>query len=283
MKKLISTIVLFSLASGISCVASPIRTVTTISPLPALNNIGNYQYDNYPKVTQLEQLVFGQTYLGEDIVNRISRLESRVFNRVSQNMDLSQRVDILSAQISPASIYNIPENQLAAMEMKLFNRVYGNDDPETRVIRLEKEMLGAVQQGDLKERFNVVAQAAKHYNAFPAQDYNYNGNSNALLPQYLANANTGTGKGNIFKNILSMMAGGALTGFTPPISDPYGYCSSPYMNTPYGLNRNTWGQQQNLFPGSNGAGFNNYNQSNTGYYNYNKNYGTGSGVNVLYD
>ena len=275
MKKLFYTAVILTLVSGATSIATPVRTVTTITPIPNMGYGTNYGFDNYPKVSQMEQIVFGMTFQQEDIYNRLSRLESRIFNRTNQNLDLAQRMDIITSQVAPTSMYNISPNELASIEAKLFNRTYVNDDPETRVIRIEKEMLGAIQPGDLNERYEVIAKAAKHYNAFPANTYVTQG----LQQPYIAAANTGGGKG-LLKNILSTLVGGALTGFTPPITDPYGYCSSPYINAPYGTNTTGW--SQGLFPGS-GSGFNDYMQSNNGYYNYNKNYGTGSGVNVLYD
>lgn len=265
------------------------RTVTTITPLrPPLSNGADYQSylnDSYPKITQVEKAIFNKTFVNEDIYNRLDRIENKMFNQTNPNMDLAQRVDLITQNINPSVMCNIPLDNLSRIEIKLFNRSYVNDDPETRVIRLEKEMLGAMQQGELEERYEVVANAAKHYNAFPVDIYN-NGNK-ALqskgyqqYPQqpYIASSNVGGGTG-IIHNVLSALTGGALTGFTPSLTDPYGsYCSSPYMtNNPY---QNNFGQSQ--FPGS-GAGFSNAMKTNTGYSLYNKNYGTGSGVHVIYD
>lgn len=258
-------------------------TFTTIAPLqPPLGYGGNYQYDSYPKITQIEGIIFNRTYSNEDIYSRLDRIESRIFRRTNPNASLSERVDFISQNINPESMTNIPLDNLAKIEYKLFSRSYVNDDPETRVIRLEKEMLGAMQQGELEERYEVVASAAKHYNAFPTEGY---GTTNPYRHQYqqpyqqpyIASNNVGGTKG-ILKNVMSALTGGALTGFTPPMTDQYGYCNSPYMNQSYP--QNSW--LQNIMPNNN-SGYNNYMHGNNGYYNDTRNYCTGSGAHVIYD
>lgn len=282
-KKLLVSISLMLLNSSITTYAYQVTTITPLQP-PIGNgnsypNYQNYQNDSYPKITQIEGVIFNRTFVNDDIYNRLNRIETKMFKRTNPNMDLAQRVDIITQSINPASMSNIPLDSLAKIEYKLFNRSYVNDDVETRVIRLEKEMLGAMQQGELEERYAVIASAAKHYNAFPVDNYNGNNQQYQKFQQpYIASNNTGGG-GGILHNVLSSLIGGTLTGFTPPITDSYGgYCSSPYMNNPY--TQNNW--SQNLFPGSS-AGFNSALQTNTGYSNYSKNYGTGSGAHVIYD
>lgn len=277
-KKLLTAITVTLLCTSMSAYA---YKVTTISPLLPTNGFGNnyqdYQNDSYPKITQIEGILFNKSFANEDIYNRLNRIETKMFRQTNANMDLAQRVDIIAQSINPSEMYNIPLDNLAKIEYKLFNRSYINDDVETRVIRLEKEMLGAMQQGELDERYQVVASAAKHYNAFPPDNYNGDQTYQRIQQPYIASNTTG-GKG-ILHNVLSALAGGAMTGFTPPLTDPYGnYCSSPYMSTPY--NQNNW--MQNLFP-EGGAGFVDYNRTNRGYSNNTRNLGSRSSVHVLYD
>lgn len=283
MKKLIATVfTLYVLSlSGYS------YQVTTITPLPPQDNYG---YNSYPKVSQVENILFKQSFDNEDIYYRLNRIEQKMFKKTNTNLSLAERLDYVISRIDPAQMYNIPLDGLAKAEYKIFNRQYPNDDLETRIIRLEKEMLGAMQSGNLDERYEVVASAAKHYNAFPYTDqqpfgqqpYTYgntmaNGTSNAVP------SSTGGVKG-VFQNILGAMIGGTLTGYTPPMyNNPQNYNSSYYQNSNYPNSyypSNNW--SQNLIP-QNSAGFNNYMQSNRGYYNSNRDYGSGSGVHVLYD
>lgn len=293
MKKILFVSLLLTLINiNMYADAKTITTITPLQPPVAYGNYPNCSYDSYPKVGQIEQSIFNTTFANEDIYNRLNRIETKIFRKTNSNMDLSQRVDIITQAIEPSSMYNIPLDSLARIEYKLFNRSYVNDDVETRIIRLEKEMLGAMQQGELDERYQVVAEASKHYNAFPPD--NYVGNQTfqsypsykpyqSYQNPYLASNNFGAPRG-MLRNMLSALTGGALgggalTGFTPPITDPYGsYCSAPYMNNPY--RPNNW--IQNLFPGAS-SGFNDAMQTNTGYSNYSKDTGSSSGVHVLYD
>lgn len=257
--------------------------VTTITPIPQSN--AGY-YNSYPKITQIENMMFNRGFENEDIYSRLNKIEQKMFNTTNPNASLSERVDNILGKIDPGALYNIPIDKLSQIENKLFARTYSNDDTETRIIRLEKEMLGAMQGGDLEERFQTVAEAAKHYNAFPYQEQQPYYGQQTYSPNMATAANTGGVKG-IFKNILGAMVGGTLTGYTPPIynnsyaynnNNPY-YQNSVYPNS-YSAGNN-WGQ--NYLPQSNSSAFNSYNQSNRGYYNKDTNYGTGTGVHVLYD
>lgn len=301
MKKLLLLCIL-SVAISPSCFADDtVRQVTTFTPLP--NQYSNYGYTvdpnvGYPRVTQIESAIFKRTFQNEDISRRLDRIESKLFNHTNSAMDLSSRVDLISQNINPATLANIPLNNIARIERKLFGRSYDGEDPEARISRIEKEMLGATQSGSLEQRFMTIATAAKNYNAFPSttnplaqagQVYNYN--------------NSGGFK-NALKTFFTGYANGTMTGYTPPIYDPSGYynnynnyayqTASPYTtsytNSPYTTSYQTtspYYASQNPYMtnrfGSSGYGYNDYMKTNTGYYNYGKNIGSGSGVHVLYD
>ncbi len=270
------------------------RQVTTVTPLaPALGMpYGNNQLSSYPRITQVENIIFNNAYEGDDVYNRLNRIENRLFNRTNPNLSLSERLNNITQAVNPTAYSsNIPVNGLSNIESKLFNRIYSNDDPETRLIRIEKEMLGAMQQGELEDRYNVVAKAVKHYNAFPYQTaINPMGTGSyspiqAIVPNniytqpYYNDASTKSGK---IKNILSgIFGGGTVTGYSPPVygTNPYYNTSSNGMMNPYNQN-NYWGQ--NGYPQS-GYGYNNYLKTNTGYINRSKDYGSGAGVHIMYD
>lgn len=255
--------------------------VTTITPMQP-NDYG-YNTNSYPKITQVENILFNMSYANEDIYDRLNRIETKMFNHLNSDLSLAERVDNIIGQIDPSQLYNIPIEKLAQIENKLFGRTYPNDDTETRIIRMEKEMLGAMQGGDLDERYQTVADAAKHYNAFPYQEQQPYQGQQAYNP-VIAQPTLGGLKG-VFRNILGAMVGGTLTGYTPPMynGNPYAYSNPYYQNTAYPnaySTGNNW--MNNMFP-QNNTGFNNYYQSNTGYYNKDTNYGTSSGAHVLYD
>ena len=55
---------------------------------------GQNQAD-YPHVTALEQAILGQTYVGQPLADRLSRMEVKVFGSASTNTDLGERTDAL--------------------------------------------------------------------------------------------------------------------------------------------------------------------------------------------
>ena len=120
-------------------------------------------------------------------------------------------------------------------------------------------MIGAMQQGNLRQRYSVVKTAAKHYNAFPEQ---YARNS-AFTPNAYYSS---TPKKGLLTKLVDFLAGGmgmgTMTGFTPPLYDPY----SQFTPGAYGSGAG----MQDYYMGSNG-----------GFYN-NKNIGSGAGVKVFY-
>lgn len=188
--------------------------------------------ENYPKITQIEFNLFRRTYEKESIYNRLSRIEKRIFRRNFNSMPLASRVDNILANIDPAVMYNISTRELARLESKVLGRTYPNDDTESRITRLEKEMIGAMQGGNLTERFNTVKTAAKHYNSLPeiVQRQNVYQNYGNITPYYASNSswsgsNVNRGVGGMVQNLLGSLFGsfnsGSLTGFTPPIYDPY--------------------------------------------------------------
>lgn len=270
---------------------SPLQPLQPLQPMGALqpmgtlgnsyntmNNNNMSNYNEYPKVNQVEKVLFKRVYSNEDIYQRLSRIETKMYGRPNGGVSLAERLDQITQNIDPGLMYNIPTQNLSNIEFRLFNRIYPNDSIENRIIRIEKEMLGAMQNGDLRERYETIADAAKHYNAFPY--VNNNGIAQGYQQPYVQTSTTG-GKG-FLHNLLSTVAGGALTGYTPPLyNSPYGYCSSPYMDSQYNnqYGNGFWGQ--NMIP--NGAGFNDYVQSNRGYYNQNRNIGRGSSVTILND
>ena len=77
--------------------------------------------------------------------------------------------------------------------------------------------------------------------------------------------------------VLSAMAGGTMTGYTPPMNypGPYGYNDPVYGPNNY----NNWGSNYN----PNTAGQDRYWRTRNGFYNSSNGYGNGGSVNVLYD
>ena len=225
--------------------------------------------ENYPKITQIEFSLFKKTYEKETIYNRITRIENKIFRRNFNDLSLSARVDNILSNIDTGVLYNISSRELAKIESKILGRTYYNDDTESRITRLEKEMLGAMQGGSLTERFNTVKTASKHYNS-----YQEIAQSQSVYPTYgyaspyrgnrWNNCKINRGVGGILQNIMGTIFGdfstGSITGFTPPIYDTY---------NPYSVYQNPAMGQQNYYMGNHGG------------YIDNRNIGSGSSVRIL--
>lgn len=67
------------------------------------SQIGKLPTSSYPRVTDLEQRLFNQTYSDQPILVRINRLESKAFGRTSTSTDLAVRVDNLVSYVVPTA------------------------------------------------------------------------------------------------------------------------------------------------------------------------------------
>jgi hypothetical protein len=70
---------------------------------------------SYPLVTELETRLLGKSYLGQSVVDRLCRLEIKVFGRASRSNDLAARVDILNA-INTSNADKTRLNELASFQ-----------------------------------------------------------------------------------------------------------------------------------------------------------------------
>lgn len=247
----------------------PLQPAQPAQPATGFGDLSNAQgaYESYPKITQIENILFNKGYDRENIYNRLGRIETRMFRRQFQNMPLASRMDNILSNIDEGQMYGIASNDLSKMESKLFGQTFAGEDTNSRVTRLEKEMLGAMQNGNLKQRYEVVKSASRHYNAFPQQT----ARNSAFTPNNYYNPSQ---RQSIVTRLLDTIAGGfnlgamngmssmgSMTGYTPPIYDQY----------------SQYGQQ---YPG-NGAGMQDYYMGNNGGRYNNRNIGSGAGIRIL--
>lgn len=223
-----------------------------LRPMSDANGINNYTSNNitsvpdqfttpvntnYTDITKIEQTLFGQTYENQNISIRLSRIEKNLFSKTYQNSNPTQRIDNIISNYKQINTYpNISKNVLSKIERQVFNQSFDKSNPKLRIERLESQLLGAVQSGDLDARYETIKLAAKAYNKNKGDFSDMD-------------TNTGwKGLSSTFGN--SMFGGGTMTGFTPPISPVYsGY------NNGYGggglLNR---GHFSNVILGSGNSG-----------------------------
>ncbi len=103
---------------------------------------------------------------------------------------------------------------ISRLENRVFNRTYNYDTPEERISRLERQMFGATQSGDLKTRLAKVKRASSHMNK-PV--YDYSGYDNYYTPPIAA----GSGWKSIMHSFGNYMMGGVPTGITPQMDPAY--------------------------------------------------------------
>ena len=225
----------------------------SINPLNPIYNPVN----SYPDIARIETTLFGRSFDGQSITLRLSRIERSLFTTTYPNSTYVQRIDNIISNFNQMNRYpNISTNILSGMEKKVLSQNFGQDNTQRRIERLEEQVFGAVQSGDVDSRYKALQIAVRNYNR-----------NNILSPTTVAN----TGWKGILNNIGSSIMGGTMTGFTPPINPYYG---------------NGYNSNNNLIPFASGNGiYQGYGISRGPFgYSYNdgfSNYGTGTGVTIL--
>lgn len=268
-----------------------------LQPLRGMNEVPNYSSNstassdpfatppalNYPDITKIERSLFGRTFANQNMSNRLSRIEKSLFSKTFSNSSEIQRIDNIISNFNQINKYpNISQNALSKIESQIFNQNFAQNSAKRRIERLEEQLFGAVQSGDMKSRYEAILLAAK------ASRQNNN---------YYPNTRNNSIKG-LAANIGSALLGGSMTGFTPQINPFYnnyssynGYVnpnrfnySNPFMRTyanpytmPYSNPYTTsaypsnYGMSQGI--STRGPGYS--------YYNGTSNVGTGIGVTIL--
>lgn len=180
----------------------------------------SYNKLNYNKVTQAEKTILGQTYENQHIDVRLNRLERSVFNRTYPNMSYEQRMNNIIVNYKNNNVSNdsAVSKKLGKMEKKVFNRQFANDTAENRISRLEEQIFGTIQSGDINSRYSMLTKAVSHYNtpgtfssAIPDDPY-------FGLPPSSGGIRSLAGS---FTNFMNRQFVGMPTGFSPQIYSPY--------------------------------------------------------------
>lgn len=248
--------------SGVTSLADPYVQNTT-----AQDNL------NFPKINDIERVLFGKVYSKQDILLRVARIEKSIFSVTYPNMVLSQRVDNILMNFNQMNQYpNISKNTLLKMESKVFNQNFAQNDIETRIEQLEQKVLGTVQSGDLNTRYETLKAAISGYKSNNPSAYNndYVQSQMMSMSMPMSNQNGRRGIGNILSSMLG--GGGCMTGFTPSIN--------PYVNSGYNNYSNNVMNYANSC-GPNNYGYYNGNRTNRGYSDAFSSFGTGTGVTIL--
>ncbi|MBP7212035.1 hypothetical protein KBA27_04295 [bacterium] len=227
---------------------------------------------NYPKINEIEQLIYGKKFSHQKLADRLSRIETNMYGKTYKDLPYSQRVDKIVNDFTGTSNKDLSsttssrdsmlsDNMISKMEQKVLGQSYPTEEEEKRVSRLEQRVLGASQSGDILSRFNklstVIRKASESQTASVAPPKNH-------------------GVKGFFSNFAQNFGAGSMTGFTPSLDnfDDNGFSSPNYgynAYSPYNYN-NFSSPQSGLYRGV---------RSNSGYLDQFKTYGSGSSVTIL--
>lgn len=117
---------------------------------------------------------------------------------------------------------------LKGMENRIFNQTFENDSPQLRIERLEQKVFGALQSGELDDRYSLLQNAVKSYKVYssngydvPRQSYknSYN-NYDGYRPPIFTGSSGGGWKSMLLGNFRNQFTG-MPTGFTPAMDPAY--------------------------------------------------------------
>ncbi|MDD3150133.1 MAG: hypothetical protein PHV68_04790 [Candidatus Gastranaerophilales bacterium] len=118
---------------------------------------------NYPRITRIEQILYGQVYENEEIYSRLDRIETDVYGK-SQDLSLNKRVNNLYSTITGQNI-NKEDSKLAiikVLEERILAQTYENAPIEERLARLENKMFNnSYSDEDFESRIERIATVAK--------------------------------------------------------------------------------------------------------------------------
>ena len=139
-------------------------------------------YNNYPIISEIEMSIYKKDFKGEDIYNRLARLETELYGSVKNDLSLQERVESLKS-VLPKKHYErfAPKNfgldgfgikqpteymadtpdvnlLINELEMETFHKTYSHENMQKRIDRLEKFYLGGISYGESDtERLRKIA------------------------------------------------------------------------------------------------------------------------------
>lgn len=279
MKRAFLILCLFVSANGLKAESvpffQPIQSVgNNAAPIEDYNNNITRAVDpfvtpnnfNVTAVNRIEQSLFGRSFANQNVASRLSRIEKSMFNTTYPTAPATQRLDNIISNFNQLNKYpNISRNTLSKLESKVFSQTFPQNGTERRIERLEEQVFGAEQSGDMVGRYKNLIAATKSFNA------------DNVISSYFPTPARGPKLRNVLGNFGNTMMGGNMTGCTPPI-DPYSACGG-------NLGSNFASPFASFGPGSGSGIYRGYGNNNGPFgYSYGEsynNYGSGAGVHIL--
>ncbi len=116
--------------------------------------------------------------------------------------------------------YGYSEENLSLIEYQKYGESYENDSLSSRLSRLENDLFGMTQSGDIDKRIEMIVRMSNSNN------YEFNTPQNYEIPKQKKKSNFKNFWNNITSDITDL---GTMTGFIPPIYG-YGSYSGNYSN-----------------------------------------------------
>ena len=223
----------------------------------------NHDYYSPHNAVRYNRNYYPSNYYNKRYVNPYYR--NNYYNQYPNNYYYNQPPIIYRTIFRKSSEQNCEQNVsnnilgISKLEKQVFQETFEGDSPQVRIERLEQKIFGAVQNGDLQERFYVLQSAVKTYKTFNqspqyAQNYSYR-------PPVFTGSSGSSWRNTLWGNIKNQFAG-MPTGFTPAM-DP------AYMD---------WFEAERAMMGD---GESVDYRTNHGFYRSNVNRGSGVGVTIL--
>lgn len=106
-------------------VFSDTRTVTTYTQVPSYGNYNNNIYNS--DLTVIEEYLFGTSYKKENYLQRMNRIEKRIFNKIFTDITPTERMNNILANYRNDYYYNnyLPNNRNKTFGERLMDRFIG--------------------------------------------------------------------------------------------------------------------------------------------------------------
>ena len=217
------------------------------------------------ELDKIEMTLFGKNFSNQTTPKRLARIEQKLFAQSYSTASDDQRIDNIISNFNQMNKYpNISSGTLTKIERQVLNQTFEQNGAKRRIERLEEQMFGAVQSGDLTARYDAVKMAAQNF-----KNRNLADTDNYFNP-----------KANLRRGLSFGFGNGRMTGYTPNINpfnaSNFNDFDSGYYN-PAMYNRNSYSNNYNTNTNSNSSsgpyGFRNYNGTSS--------FGSGAGVTIL--
>lgn len=249
-----------------------------IIPMSNFSRCAYNSQNEYTPLDDMEQRLFSRTFGQENDYRRLNRIENRIFNRTFRDLPVNIRIQNVMDAINSNKTNDMATQYLDFAESQIFRTTYPQNDPSQRLERLEIQIFGAIQSGDILSRIENIKRSTTNvasggYGLQYARPYNnYNNYSNVPI------VGTQSNKKSLFQSLA-------------PVVIPFlgNYTNTAPSSYSYGPYDQTYSSYNNYNPHNNymqfgGMGSNNSNSIQNGSRNdFGNDYGMGGSIRILED